>query len=91
MQYRSLKSVRAADKQTFEGLTAAWTQIYVELENVLDAQLAAKPCAVKPGEDGAAVAARVRSEFRLDDAQRAFESSTAAAGKTWIRVDPALA
>ena len=66
-RYRSLKSVRAADKQAFEGTAAAWVQVYVELENTLDDRLRAKHCSVETGDSGAAAAGRVRAAQKLDD------------------------
>lgn len=67
VRYRSLKSVRAAERQAFEGTVAAWTQVYVELENVLGQPLATRPCEVGPDDTGPGVAAKVRADFKLDD------------------------
>jgi Zn-dependent peptidase ImmA (M78 family)/transcriptional regulator with XRE-family HTH domain len=67
VRYRSLKSVKASDKQAFEGAVAAWTQVYVELENILEQQLSGPQCIVGPDEDGKALADRLRAELGLGE------------------------
>jgi len=65
MRYRCLKSVRASEKQIFEGNASAWFQIYVELENILGLQGKPRTFAVKPGESDRAAAERLRRDLGI--------------------------
>ena len=67
VRYRSLKSVRASEKQAFEGTASAWFQIYVELENILGVSAAARQFTVVPGESDQHAAERLRASLGIGD------------------------
>lgn len=64
-RYRCLKSVKASEKQIFEGNAAAWFQIYIELENILAVKPAPRSFAVKAGETDRRAAERLRDELGI--------------------------
>lgn len=62
MRYRSLKSVRVREKQQFEGNAAAWFQVYVELENILQMSPVSRTFTVRPNESPRQAAERMRRD-----------------------------
>jgi Zn-dependent peptidase ImmA (M78 family) len=67
MKYRSLKSVKASEKQAFEGAAAAWFQIYMELENILEVRATVQNFTVSTGESDQAAAERLRETLGVGE------------------------
>jgi Zn-dependent peptidase ImmA (M78 family) len=69
IRYRALKAVRVADKRAFEGEALGWFQSYLSVEQAVNDPLE-QPMGkfrVKPSESGAAVAKRLRQDYKMAD------------------------
>ena len=64
-RYRCLKSVRASEKQAYEGNSAALFQIYVELENILGNYVTQRLFKIQDGESDRDAAERLRTELNI--------------------------